>query len=141
MKKSISPYSHCLYFSSNAFSRLMTKMSDEEFAPTGLSSSLAFVLITVNNQPGISPMEICRIMLLAPSTVTRFLDKMEQGHYLFREQHGKNIKVHPSQKGVDMMDELQSSWERLQIRYSTILGKESTANLTKYLTNATSKLI
>ena len=141
MKKSKSPYSNCLYFSSNAFSRLMTKMSDEEFAPTGLSSSLAFVLMTVNNQPGISPMEICRIMLLAPSTVTRFLDKMVEGHYIFREQHGKNIKVHPTQQGIDLKDDLQSSWERLYLRYSTILGKELAANLTADLTDATLKFI
>ena len=140
MKKSKSPYSNCLYFSSNAFSRLMTKMSDEEFASTGLSSSLAFILMTVTNRPGISHKEICEIMILAPSTITRFLDKMEEGLYIFREQHGKHIKVHPTQKGVDMRDELQSSWERLQIRYSTILGKESTANLTADLTDATLKL-
>lgn len=141
MKKSKSPYSKCLYFSSNAFSRLMTKMSDEEFASTGLSSSLAFILMTVNNHPGISPMEISRIMLLAPSTVTRFLDKMEEGHYIFREQHGKNIKVHPTQQGVDLKGELQSSWERLYLRYSTLLGKESSANLSTDLTDATLKLI
>ena len=116
-------------------------MSNEEFAPTGLSSSLAFILMTVNDWPGISPMEICENMLLAPSTVTRLLDKMEKGHYLFREQHGKNIKVHPSQKGVDLKDELQSSWERLQIRYSTILGKESASNLAGDLSDATLKLI
>ena len=116
-------------------------MSDEEFAPTGLSSSLAFVLMTVNNQPGISPMEICRIMLLAPSTVTRFLDKMEEGLYIFREHHGKNIKIHPTQQGVDLRDELQSSWERLDLRYSAILGKEAAANLAADLTDVTLKLL
>ena len=141
MKKSKSPYSNCLYFSSNAFSRLMTKMSDEEFATTGLSSSLAFILMTVNNRPGISHKEICEIMLLAPSTITRFLDKMEAGLYIFREQHGKNIKVYPTQQGVDLKEDLHSSWERLYLRYSTILGKELAANLASDLTDATLKLL
>lgn len=116
-------------------------MSNEEFASTGLSSSLAFLLMTVINKPGISPMEICDIMFLAPSTVTRFLDKMEKDLYVFREKHGKNIKVHPTQQGVDLRDELQNSWERLNMRYSAILGKESTTNLLDNLTEATLKLI
>lgn len=141
MKKSKSSHSKCLYFSSNAFARIMTKISDEEFAPTGLSSSLAFILMTVNSQPGLSPGEIGEIMILAPSTVTRFLDKMEKRHYIFREQDGKRIKVHPTQKGVDISDELQSSRERLNLKYSAILGIEIAASLAAGLTDATLKLI
>lgn len=41
-------YCNCLYFSSNALARMMTKMADEEFKSSGVSTSYAFLLITVN---------------------------------------------------------------------------------------------
>ena len=53
-----SKYCGCLYYSANALSRIMTKMADEEFASAGLSSSYAFLLMTVNHKPGIQPKEI-----------------------------------------------------------------------------------
>ena len=68
-----SPYCNCLYYSANALSRLMTRMADEEFALAGVSSSYAFLLMTVNGQPGIQPKEISQKRQLTPSTVTRFL--------------------------------------------------------------------
>lgn len=85
MKKSTSPYCHCLYYSANAFSRLMTKISDEKFAATGLSSTSAFIMMTVNKHPGISPKEISEIMLLTPSTVTRMIDRLEHTGLIYRE--------------------------------------------------------
>ena len=72
-----SPYCNCLYYSANALSRLMTRMADEEFALAGVSSSYAFLLMTVNGQPGIQPKEISQKMQLTPSTVTRLVEKME----------------------------------------------------------------
>ncbi|MBK8875932.1 MAG: MarR family transcriptional regulator [Bacteroidetes bacterium] len=78
MKKNPSKYCGCLYYSVNALSRLMTKIADEEFAVTGLSSSYAFLLMTVNNKPGIQPKEIGEQMQLTASTITRLIAKMEQ---------------------------------------------------------------
>ena len=77
MEKTKSKYCGCLYYSVNALSRVMTKIADEEFGVTGLSSSYAFLLMTVNEKPGIQPKEISQHMQLTPSTVTRLVEKME----------------------------------------------------------------
>lgn len=70
-------YCNCLYYSVNALSRKMTKMADEEFAITGLSSSYAFIMMTVNSKPKIQPNQLAEIMMLMPSTVTRLVEKLE----------------------------------------------------------------
>ena len=60
----------CLYYSANALARNMTKLADEEFAVTGLSSSYAFFTYDGLFKTGIQPKEISHHMQLTPSTVT-----------------------------------------------------------------------
>ena len=81
MGKEKTKYCTCLYYSANALSRIMTKISDDEFAITGLSSSYAFLLMIVNENPGVQPTEISHQMQLTPSTVTRLIEKMEYRNY------------------------------------------------------------
>ena len=77
MASKATKYCTCLYHSANAFARVISKMADEAFAPTGLSTSYAFLLMTVNETPGIQPKIISCHMQLTPSTVTRLIEKME----------------------------------------------------------------
>lgn len=140
MKKSTSPYCHCLYYSANAFSRLMTKISDEEFAATGLSSTSAFIMMTVNKHPGISPKEISEIMLLTPSTVTRMIDRLEHTGLIYREQKGKNIFVFPTGNGRDLNQKIKDFWKKLYERYTAVMGEETARLLTESLTKAYEKL-
>ncbi|MEE8416834.1 MAG: MarR family transcriptional regulator [Desulfobacterales bacterium] len=65
---------NCLYFTSNSLSRVITRMAEEEFRRTGLSPSHAFLMMLVNDNPGIGQKELCEQLHLAPSTVTRFID-------------------------------------------------------------------
>lgn len=140
MKENTSPYCHCLYYSANALSRLITKISDEEFAMTGLSSSLAFIMMTVNNRSGISPKEISEVMLLTPSTVTRLLDKLANIGLITREQKGKNILISPTTKGRELNQKIIDSWKRLYQRYTSAIGEEPAEKLTASITEAYAKL-
>ncbi|MBK8406230.1 MAG: MarR family transcriptional regulator [Saprospiraceae bacterium] len=64
----------------------------------GLSSSYAFLLMTVNNKPGIQPKEISEQMQLTASTITRLIEKMEQKKLLVRESTGRSTGVFPTDK-------------------------------------------
>lgn len=74
-------YCRCLYFSANALARAVTRIAEEEYAAVGLAPSHAFILMTVNKQPGITAGEVADIMLLDPSTVTRLVEKLEKQGY------------------------------------------------------------
>jgi DNA-binding MarR family transcriptional regulator len=92
-------YCSCMFYSANALARVLTKMAEEEFAITGLAPSYSFLLMTVNNNDGIQPMDISEIMQLTPSTVTRLVEKMEQKKYVKRESKGKSTFVYITEKG------------------------------------------
>ena len=130
MEQKTSKYCTCLYHSANALSRVMTKISDEEFASVGLSSSYAFLLMTVNEKQSIQPKEISKHMQLTASTVTRLIEKMEYRGYLQRQSAGRSTEVYSTQAGLELQPKLKEIWRRLYKRYSGILGKEAADKLT-----------
>ena len=140
MKESKSKYCNCLYHSANALSRVMTKISDEEFASLGLSSSYAFLLMTVNEKQGIQPKEISEQMQLTASTVTRLIEKMEYRGHLERQSTGRSTEVYSTKAGLELQPKLKVIWRRLYKRYSDILGKETADQLTADIYASTQKL-
>ncbi|WP_431159107.1 MarR family winged helix-turn-helix transcriptional regulator [Winogradskyella poriferorum] len=130
METKDSKYCTCLYHSANAFARVMTKMADEAFSQTGLSPSYAFLLMTVNDAPGIQPKAISRQMQLTPSTVTRLIEKMEYRGLLERKSVGRATEVFPTEKSLALKPELKKAWQSLYKQYNTILGKDEARQLT-----------
>ena len=135
-----SKYCNCLYFSSNALARVMSKMADEAFSSTGLTTSYAFLLMTVNDKPAIQPMEISKQMMLTPSTVTRLIDKLEDKKYLRREYEGKQTRVFPTEKSLVLDMKLRESWQKLFVKYSERLGENISVDLTTGISKAVEKL-
>ncbi len=135
-----SKYCGCLYYTSNAFARMMTKMAEEEFAPTGLAPSYAFLLMSVNEQPGIQPMELSKQMQLTPSTVTRLIEKMEIKGMVERCNVGRATQVYPTPKSKSIDKDIRRAWNKLYERYEELLGKKEASQLTQVLYDATLKL-
>lgn len=125
-----SKYCHCLYYSANALARVLTKMAEEEFAITGLAPSYAFLLMAVNDKPGIQPKEISEQMQLTASTVTRLIEKMEHRGFLERKPVGKFTKVFPTEKSRKLNNKIHTAWSSLYQRYSNLLGAELGKKLT-----------
>ncbi|PAB58364.1 MarR family winged helix-turn-helix transcriptional regulator [Anaeromicrobium sediminis] len=130
----------CLYFTANKLSRIITKMAEEEFVKTGVSPSYAFLLMTVYSNPGISPKEISKELHIAPSTITRFVDKLEVKGLVNREFKGKNSFIYLTQEGKELQVEIQKCWKSLYDRYSEILGYEDGDALTLLINEAAGKL-
>jgi DNA-binding MarR family transcriptional regulator len=125
-----STYCRCLYYSANALARILMKMGEEEFAPVSLPPSYAFLLMTVNGHPGITPSEVAQHMMLAPSTVTRFVEKMEDEGYLRRKRVGKEIHIFPTAKSRRLDPKIKICWRALHDRYVKLLGAEASSRLT-----------
>lgn len=133
-------FCHCLIYASNALARSITKMADEEFGKIGLASSYAFLLMTVNKHNGIQPTEISQIMMLAPSTVTRLITKMESQGLLERRIEGKNTYVHPTEASLAMDSEIKLAWKRVYDRYTDKLGMSDSGQLADMVYEAAVKL-
>ena len=140
MEKKDSQYCQCLYYSANALARIMTRFADEEFASLGITSSYAFLLMSVNSKPGIQPGEISVEMQLTPSTVTRLIEKMEYKGLLERRTSGKFTEVYLTGKGEEIIPQIKTCWMNLYRRYSAILGEENGQQLTSMIYDAVKKL-
>lgn len=140
MTKCSSKYCGCLYFSANTFARAITRVAEEKFAITGLSPSHAFLVMTVNDKPGIQPKEISEMMQLTPSTVTRLMDKMEQKGLVSRNILGKNIEIWPTEKGIDLNAQIKTAWASLYEFYTDKLGTEEANTLAAEIYNTAMKL-
>jgi MarR family transcriptional regulator, organic hydroperoxide resistance regulator len=140
MEENKEKYCRCLYYSANALARITSKIAEEEFALTGLSPSYAFLLMIVNEKPGIQPSEISNMMMLNPSTVTRFVEKMVDKGYLERKTEGKLVFVSPLEKSINLDSKLKETWTNLHKRYSGILGEKEAKDLTTNIYNTAIKL-
>lgn len=133
----ISEYlSNCLYFTANNLSRHITRMAESSFKEIGISPSHAFMMMLINDIPGITQKELSEHLGLAPSTLTRFADKLVYQGYIERAQKGKNVLMHPTEEGMALQKPIEACWKKLFESYSAILGKEEGIALTKAIDDA-----
>ncbi len=130
----------CLYFTANSLSRIVTRMADEQFRITGLSPSHAFLMMVLYESPGIGPKELAGKLDLAPSTVTRFLDYLQNKGFINRISEGKVFRLYSTAKGEELKESIGIAWKRLHDEYSSVLGAENSAALTKAINIAAEKL-
>ncbi|XRG79422.1 MarR family transcriptional regulator [Rossellomorea sp. GAMAL-10_SWC] len=123
-------FSNCLYFSANHLARLMNKMAEEEFAPLGISPTYAFLLMAVYEQPNITQTELSNILHIAPSTTTRFVEKLEVKKLVERKSEGKLTLVNLTNKGLAIQEEIKKCWKSLYKRYAEILGEDLAKQIT-----------
>jgi DNA-binding MarR family transcriptional regulator len=121
----------CLYFTTNRLSRAITRMADEAFATTGLTPAYGYLIRLVIGSPGITQKELSEKLSITPSTLTRFVDKLETKQLVERKVHGKTVMVYPTEKGVELGPTQN---------YEEILGKELSDQLTQYLTSSSKQL-
>lgn len=107
---------------------------------TGLSPSHAFLIMLVNDHPGILQKKLCAKLNLAPSTVTRFIDTLVHRGFLVRETKGKSTMVFPTEAGVSLQDAIHAAWESLHARYAEVLGLEEGDDLTARVDKASIEL-
>lgn len=139
MQKTKETFYSCLYFSSNSLVRVINRMADEEFARTGLSPSHGFLLMLISRNPGIGPKEAGEILNFTPSTITRFVDLLEQKGLVKRESEGKLIRLQITGRGEEVVGMVRSAWSDLHKRMSETFGEDVYHDLATRIKNAFKK--
>ncbi|CAG5081492.1 Transcriptional regulator, MarR family protein [Thermobacillus xylanilyticus] len=126
-------FTDCLYFTANRLTRVITRMAEEEFARTGLSPAYAFLLMAVQERNGLTQKELGEVLHLTPSTVTRFVEKLERKLLVTTRQDGRMSRVYLTDKGRAMQEQIEECWSSLHERYAKVLGREEGDRLTRRL--------
>ncbi len=103
----------CLFFTSSKLSRVMKKEADDLFRITGLSPSHAFVLYLVNLRGRVHQKDVGDYLLLSPSTMTRFIDKLVIKGFVRKETEGKNVYLTITELGKELQPKIMESWNTL----------------------------
>ncbi|MGO4109311.1 MarR family winged helix-turn-helix transcriptional regulator [Paenibacillus sp. YAF4_2] len=122
---------NCLYFTTNRLSRAITRMADEAFATTGLAPAYGYVIRLVVAKPGITQKELSEKLYITPSTLTRFIDKLEGKRLVERKVQGKTVLVYPTEKGRELEPTIRAASKKLLQTYQDILGVEAAVLLTQ----------
>jgi DNA-binding MarR family transcriptional regulator len=88
-----------IYVSANTIARQLSKMADDHFKPFGFTSSYAFLMMAVKRNSGLNQKEAGTLFHLAPSTVTRFVNKLVKMELMERNQDGKEVRLALTSKG------------------------------------------
>jgi DNA-binding MarR family transcriptional regulator len=131
---------HCLYFTASRFARNMTKMAEKIFDFGGLAPSYFYMIMIVKFHPEITQKELCQKMSIAPSTSTRFIDKLEKQKLVTRKMDGKLTYISLTEDGEKIYKQFRDSLKELFEGYSRILGREFSLDLSKMLHEASNKL-
>ncbi|MCD7035407.1 MarR family transcriptional regulator [Metabacillus sp. GX 13764] len=131
---------HCLYFTASRFARNITKLAEETFDFGDLAPSYLYMILVVHYHPDITQKELCQKLSIAPSTSTRFIDKLEKNQLVNRKMNGKQTYISLTEKGEEVYEEFRTSLKEFFSRYSDILGREFSLDLSKMLHEASNKL-
>lgn len=119
-----SKYSKCLYFSANTLARKTEKLANIFWSKIGLSPSLGYMLILINETPGIHPSLLCEQLQLTPSTITRLIEKLEKLELVYRTNTGKNTLVFSSEKGLSLHPKLYETIGQFTHACADVLNTE-----------------
>jgi len=108
---------------------------DGELAP-----SYYYMMLVVHFHPDITQKELSQRLSLAPSTSTRFLDKLEALGWIHRTSRGKQSHVRLTTEGEEVYGSFRPSLKQLFADYAAILGKDESMQLSKSLRDANEKL-
>jgi DNA-binding MarR family transcriptional regulator len=129
-----------LYYTTTAFSREIASIAENAFADLGLTPSDAYLIMCVNEKPNIQPTEISEKILLAPSTITRMIEKLEKRNIVTRATEGKYTFVAATTKGKDMYASIIGTWDEISKIFTAKLGDSTVSNLVQFTTQAASVL-
>jgi len=137
-------FERCLYFNLNALTRRINRIWDDAFANMDISPAHAYLLRLVLNKPGLSPKQIGGAMKLKKSTVSRFIDGLEDKGFVVRKKGGEHdsrlIAIYPTRQASATHDKLEQQEEKLYQSLCVRLGEQRVHEIVRISKQALDKL-
>ena len=104
----------CLYFTISRLFRVVNKVAEDAFGELDICPTHAFLLIILQDEPeGMSVNKISEALTIAPSTVTRFVDKLISKKYVERIKMCKQSFTKITEGGKKIMPQVYKAWDRI----------------------------
>ena len=115
----------CIYFTISKMFRMVNKIAEESFEELGIYPTHAFLMIILKEEKkGLTVNEISEALAIAPSTVTRFVDKLVSRGYVKREKSGKNSFTKITEEGLEVIPKLNKAWKKIGDQIEELVGND-----------------
>lgn len=85
-----------------ALSRCIHTMSDVKFKQLGLNKGQFIYLTRICENPGINQVALSEMLKVDKTTTTKAVNKLESQGYVARRRDGRECKLYPQQKAIDI---------------------------------------
>lgn len=117
----------------NTFSRNLTAFFDEKLHSFGLATSYVELLLLLKKNGGFSQKSLAKNLSLAPSTITRFIDKLEKQEYVKKERQGREVYVELTEKGLQVSSDMESAYQSAVEELKEMFGEKFVVTVGKLL--------
>ncbi len=122
----------CLAVRVRRLNRLVTNLYDEALRPLGLKVSQLNILVAAAMHERVRPLELCRLLDLDPSTLSRnlrILHRHEWIEYLEDQGDARAQPFRVTSAGRELIERVHPAWSEAQRRAEATLGPEAVAAL------------
>jgi DNA-binding MarR family transcriptional regulator len=118
--------SSCIAGRLRLLNRVITNIYDDAFRPYGLKLSQGNVLAVTAKLGVARPAEICEILELDPSTLSRNVDRMVANGWLeiLPDDDARSHPFRLTDQGRQLMQKIVPAWERAQTEARKLFGED-----------------
>lgn len=113
-----------MHSAASSFSREISSHFDSYFKEYDLATSYVELLLFLLNEDEISQNELAEEMNLAPSTITRFVNKLVKKNLVQKKKTGRMAIVTLSNKGYELVPELSDRYDEAVSGLQNVLGEK-----------------
>jgi len=113
-----------MHSAANLFSREITRHFDSYFEELNLSTSYVELLLILFEREEVSQNDLAEEMKLAPSTITRFVNKLVKKGLVEKKKVGRTAVITLSPEGEELTPTLKQSFENAVNDLKSILGNK-----------------
>lgn len=121
----------CVAIRLRSLNRGLTSLYDDALRPLGIRVGQLNILVAVACMKQAKPAELCRILCMEKSTLSRDV-KVMQRHGWLEERTGEDARTRPlriTPKGARLVEKSMPAWRAAQAKAKELLGEEGTAVL------------
>jgi DNA-binding MarR family transcriptional regulator len=108
----------------NSFSRDVTRLFDHYLKEFKLATPFVELLIHLQKEKKLSQKELSERMNLAPSTITRFINKLKKRGLVEKRMNGRMAYITLSEKGKTLIPSLAGAYQKAEETLQNKLGEK-----------------
>jgi DNA-binding MarR family transcriptional regulator len=123
--------SECIAVRVRLINRVITALYDEALRPHGLRISQGNILVLVAHQGEVRPVDVCRMLRIEKSTLSRDVELMKRAGWLesVPPEGGRNQTIRLTPEGMKLLVKVQPAWEKAQAEATLLIGEPGVASL------------